>query len=727
MQTFQSPRLFSKMLNAIGAAIIIVSTFLTGSVARAQQEYYYYADGHRITLTPSQSWVSVTFTSDDETEQSAALGSTEGARLFPLLRLALLPNVKESAATVDSLRASKAVSQISPVFQTADAEMVITDEFIVTFPANTGMDKINAINASYGVEIVSEVLGQENTFVLRATDKAQLDLLSLANRYQESGAAIHSAPNFVRIFQKMSPTPPTGPLAGTNDTFYPNQWYLNNTQQNGAGTTLDADIDAPEAWNITTGSASVIIAVIDEGVDLNHQDYSTKLAPGYDATGLGSGGHPSGNDAHGTSVAGIAAAFGNNNMGVAGVCRDCRIMPVRIAYSVGNNWATTDATLANGITWAYQNGADVLNNSWGGGLSVTVINNAIANAKNLGRDGKGAVVIFAAGNSDLSSVAYPGYLSTVIAVGASNMCDQRKQPVNNLCNGYEYYWGSNYGTALDVSAPGVWLYTTDIMGAAGYSAGNYYAEFNGTSGASPVVSGVAGLILSANPNLTATEVQTILQDTADDVNGGGFDAQMGHGRVNAYAAVQAAGVPSIFVDVPNTYWAWDFIERLYNAGITSGCSTSPMMYCPTTSVTRAQMAIFILRGIHGSAYSPPAATGTIFSDVPAGSFGAAWIERLAAEGITSGCGSGKYCPNNNVTRAEMAIFLLRAKYGSAYSPPVATGMFTDVPVGSFAANWIEKLAADGITGGCGGGKYCPASPVLRDQMAVFLVKTFNLP
>jgi hypothetical protein len=185
--------------------------------------------------------------------------------------------------------------------------------------------------------------------------------------------------------------------------------------------------------------------------------------------------------------------------------------------------------------------------------------------------------------------------------------------------------------------------------------------------------------------------------------------------------------PSIFSDVPSTYWAVSYIESLYNAGITGGCSTSPLLYCPSSSVTRAQMAVFLLRGTHGSGYTPPAASGAVFGDVSTSTFAAAWIEQLAAEGITSGCGSGNYCPDATVTRAQMAIFLLRSKYGSAYVPPVATGVFPDVPVGSFAADWIEQLAAEGITSGCGGGNYCPNSAVTRDQMAVFLVKTFSLP
>ena len=178
-----------------------------------------------------------------------------------------------------------------------------------------------------------------------------------------------------------------------------------------------------------------------------------------------------------------------------------------------------------------------------------------------------------------------------------------------------------------------------------------------------------------------------------------------------------------FGDVPYGYWSWSYIEGLYNAGVTSGCGSGN--FCPTTTVTRDQMAVFLLRGKHGSSYSPPVPSG-VFSDVPMSYWAAAWIERLAAEGITAGCGSGNYCPTLPVTRDQMAVFLLRAKYGSSYSPPTASGVFGDVPTDHWAAPWIEQLATEGITAGCGGGNYCPATPVTRDQMAVFLVRTFGL-
>ena len=142
------------------------------------------------------------------------------------------------------------------------------------------------------------------------------------------------------------------------------------------------------------------------------------------------------------------------------------------------------------------------------------------------------------------------------------------------------------------------------------------------------------------------------------------------------------------------------------------------------------MAVFLLRGIHGSSYNPPAVSGsTGFSDVPTSYWAAAWIKQLAAEGITGGCGAGTYCPEESVTRAQMAVFLLRAKHGSSYSPPavgVSTG-FGDVSTSYWAGAWVKQLVAEGITAGCGANTYCPESPVTRAQMAVFLVKTFNLP
>jgi hypothetical protein len=192
----------------------------------------------------------------------------------------------------------------------------------------------------------------------------------------------------------------------------------------------------------------------------------------------------------------------------------------------------------------------------------------------------------------------------------------------------------------------------------------------------------------------------------------------------------------IFQDVPTIHpfaleaGEADFapwIHAVYAAGVTTGCATGPLRYCPGASVTRGQMAVFLLRAKHGANFLPPVATG-VFADVPVSDQFAPWIERLAAEGITSGCSTSPrlYCPGDSVTRAQMAVFLLRGMHGFNYQPPAATGIFGDVSTGYLFAPWIEQLAAEGITAGCGGGNFCPLGSVTREQMAVFLVRAFDL-
>ena len=180
-----------------------------------------------------------------------------------------------------------------------------------------------------------------------------------------------------------------------------------------------------------------------------------------------------------------------------------------------------------------------------------------------------------------------------------------------------------------------------------------------------------------------------------------------------------------FLDVPQSYSFHDFIEKIFRAGITAGCGAGS--YCPDDGVTRAQMAVFLLKAEHGANFVPPAC-GSIFGDVPCPSLFADWIEQLAAEGITAGCGAGNYCPAAPVTRAQMAAFLLKAEHGSTYIPPSCTSLFQDVACPGQFTNWIERLYAEHVTGGCSTSPllYCPTNANTRGQMAVFLVKAFHL-
>ena len=184
-----------------------------------------------------------------------------------------------------------------------------------------------------------------------------------------------------------------------------------------------------------------------------------------------------------------------------------------------------------------------------------------------------------------------------------------------------------------------------------------------------------------------------------------------------------------FTDIPPGYWAEEAIYKIFNAGITTGCSTNPLMYCPLRNVSRAAMAVFLERGINGGNFTPPQATG-IFDDVPVNFWAADWIEQLYNDGITTGCTQSplRYCPDRAVNRAAMAVFLLRSRHGSDYTPPSATGIFVDVPVTHWAADWIEQLYQENITTGCKTNplSYCPDRAVRRDAMAVFLMRTFGL-
>jgi hypothetical protein len=186
-----------------------------------------------------------------------------------------------------------------------------------------------------------------------------------------------------------------------------------------------------------------------------------------------------------------------------------------------------------------------------------------------------------------------------------------------------------------------------------------------------------------------------------------------------------------FADVPTSHWAWKWVEAVYAAGITGGCATAPLRYCPDASVTRGQSAVFLLKAKEGSAYVPPAATG-VFADVPATNGFAPWVEELFRRGVTGGCATNplRFCPGTSVTRGQSAPFLLLTKEGSSYSPQAcgSTPVFGDVPVTSPYCKWVEELVRRGIANGCSANPalFCPGRPVTRAQMALLLVSTFAL-
>jgi hypothetical protein len=184
-------------------------------------------------------------------------------------------------------------------------------------------------------------------------------------------------------------------------------------------------------------------------------------------------------------------------------------------------------------------------------------------------------------------------------------------------------------------------------------------------------------------------------------------------------------VGASFDDVPSGNAYYPFVETILHANVTSGCANSA--YCPSSSTTREQMAVFALVSKEGSGYTPAACTTPLFSDVPADSPYCRWIEELARRGVVAGCGGGQFCPGAAVSREQMAVFVLRT-LDTSIDPPAcgASTLYSDVAAGSPYCRWIEELTRRQVVTGCGDGKYCPAQAVTREQMAVFLAVTFSL-
>jgi hypothetical protein len=190
----------------------------------------------------------------------------------------------------------------------------------------------------------------------------------------------------------------------------------------------------------------------------------------------------------------------------------------------------------------------------------------------------------------------------------------------------------------------------------------------------------------------------------------------------------------VFLDVPSDHWAHDEIETLYQEGYVAGCSSEPLMYCPEATMTRAESAVFVERGIHGTGHLPPEPSAVVFADVPLGEWFAKWASGLWEDGYTAGCGTDPliYCPLQEHTRTEGTVFFLRMLHGAEYVPPDPVGLFTDVPVGFWGAKWIEAAYGAGLIPACETSpalRFCPDAPLDRAMAAYMMVqaKGIHLP
>ncbi len=526
----------------------------------------YYFKGKKLSFSINRSRIVFHIKAGESLEkhrgQLAALLSIQGADISGTTGLKLVSAKLPSAFNGTKLKGlavllskEKYIEYARPCFVSDyGKDMGYGDELVVRLKSSTTLTAFNQLLAQTNCTIVKKYSFANDTYIVSAGEANGFDALTVANRFFETGLFIYAEPDLT-LFD--------GLLTDPNDPLFNYQWAHTNTgsaiQYNGVPGT---DMKVQLAWNISTGTG-IKVAVIDEGVDTGHADLKANLLQGYDClsgTSNPGDGRPLGPArAHGTNCTGIIAAVANNNIGIAGVAPDSKIIPVNLAAA--NGAFASNAGIAAGFDYAWMNGADVISNSWGGGSPSNILEDAINRAVTLGRGGKGSVVLFASGNNN-AALSYPAILENVISVGGVNMCGQRKSPASASCDGEG--WGASYGTGLDVVAPCVKIASTDLSGSAGYNtaagaAGDYYLKFNGTSSATPNTAGVVALILSANNNLTVSQVRNILEGTCDKLPlysysmvagqpNGTWNNETGYGLVDAYNAVQVA-VSGIFCNV----------------------------------------------------------------------------------------------------------------------------------------------------------------------------------
>ncbi len=326
------------------------------------------------------------------------------------------------------------------------------------------------------------------------------------------------------------------PTAIPNDPSYPNQWALQK-------------IAAPAGWEVTTGSSNVTVAVLDSGVDSTHPDLAQNLVTGHNFISNSSNTGADAACGHGTKVAGTVAEVGNNAEGGSGVSWNSKIMPLVIADGT-TSCSTYWSTVASAITYAVDHGARIINISYAGTADSSTMQNAVNYAWN-----KGVIVFASAANSNTNVLYYPAAEANVVGVSATDENDSRA-----------YF--SNYGSYIDLGAPGTNIFTT--------TNGGGYATVSGTSFSSPISAGLAALVFSINPSLSGSQVVSLMEDNSDDLGAPGWDEVYGWGRINIEKTLLAAqtSTPTLDSTVPNTTITMPLNGATVSAGISVDVSAT---------------------------------------------------------------------------------------------------------------------------------------------------------
>lgn len=450
---------------------------------------------------------------------------------------------------------------------TSGNELALSHLFYVKLKSENDEDKLQTLADESNVEILGNNEYMPLWYTLSCSNTSDGNALEMANLFYESGLFQSCQPSFVCTEDDTTDVP--------NDPLFPTQWALSNTGQYSDGV-IGMDINCLAAHTITQGDSNIVVAVLDHGTQLNHPDLNI-YSKSYDTE---TGTSPSViHGDHGTACSGIISAKANNGIGITGIAPNCPVMSISNML-VGSSDAAQKR--ADGFNYAWTNGAAVISNSWRASSYSELLEDAIQTAISQGRNGLGCVVVFSAGNDNLSTVGYPARsLPDILTAGAMSYDGMRKSPQS--ADG-EYWWGSNFGDALDVVAPGVKIQTTDRTGSAGYNnVGDYTPSFNGTSSACPHVAAVAALVLSACPSLTQRDVCDIIEGTArklpaytyNTVSGrsnGSWNVETGYGLIDAYTAVAVALAfidPDLYLEdkifaMPATFSAegWIYIDNV---------------------------------------------------------------------------------------------------------------------------------------------------------------------
>lgn len=607
------------MRHAIIYIITSLILVLSSVAGYSQTESYYGWDGELKELHPIEGEFSIILTRGDNNQglwthlqeeipsiRHKEISSKNGRLLYRISTDKRVDNIQELKNKVSKRKGlAHQIAAILPVFDGGSQVLVPDNTFMIKLKDISDIKKLNKLNGIHNVNIHKQYQSIPTMFALQLDGQANKDIFDIARLYFENLNAEWSAPNFYRNWEKSS---------SITDPYFGYQYYM-------------SQIKAQLAWDINTGDDQVIVAVVDDGVEAHEDLPAGRILPGY-AHDNGDE-EPLGNEAHGMAVAGIIAASHNDD-GIAGLAPEIEIIPVRIFGDRGQ--FVGDVDVSDAFDFAITNGADIINNSWGSDPTDTEFQESPGMNQFIEDHSDDHLFIFSSGN-DIpgNAIAYPGYLDGVFTVGAVDQSDDVQsysstgselnlvapsgkispEPSTDQCLGIldEYFTYELKGN--------VW--TLDQDGADGVNPGDtgtedncrntynwsmpqgvptphngYSAHFGGTSAAAPQAAGVAALMLSIDPSLTIAEVQTILENTADEVSGmsgQSFTNEYGHGRLNAYEAVKEA--------MPNQYNNVTFYSSTTLPNFSRLKGTNYISYFGSRSLTVSAGNVAVIEGSLG--------------------------------------------------------------------------------------------------------------------------------